>query len=116
MRFGEQLGLEFETDRDYANRMLPLLVAIARELGGASIDRRVTVAEIRYEAEQRGILTGLERGKRLSFIHEVFPKAGFEATAEFRRSFLPRAHRNLNRVWYLPEPSTPMHELVMPAG
>lgn len=98
-----QLEFGYETDKEFAARLVPRLIPIARELAHTAVDRRVTAADLRHAAEQRGVLTGAESGKRLSFIHEVFPDAGFEKTADFRRSDIPRSHRNLNRVWYLPE-------------
>lgn len=100
----EQLGFDYENDKEFAARMLPRLIPIARELATARPDRRLTVADLRHEAVKRGVLTGAEKGKRLSFIHEVFPSAGFEPTAEFRRSDIPRSHRNLHRVHFYPSP------------
>lgn len=78
---------------------------IARELATAREDRRLTVADLRHEAVKRGVLTGAEQGRRLSFLHAVMPAAGFEPTADFERSNIPRSHRNLNRVHWLPEPA-----------
>ncbi len=100
-----QLEFDVERDEEYAARMLAVLVPIARELGLHAVDRRVTVTDLRLAAEARGLLTGAERGRRLSFIHDVMPKAGFEPTAEFRRSTITKSHRNLQRVWYLPDHS-----------
>lgn len=99
-----QLVFDYESDREYAARLLPRLIPIARELATARADRRLTVADLRQEAVKRGVLTGAEQGRRLSFLHEVFPGAGFEPTADYERSTIPKAHRNLGRVWYLTEP------------
>jgi len=100
-----QLGLDLGSDRSYADALIRALVPIARALATRASDRKITVANLRHAAEQRGLLTGAERGRRLSFIHSVFPKAGFLRTDDYRRSDLPRSHGNLHRLWYLPDSS-----------
>lgn len=99
-----QLAFGFETDKEFSARLVPRLIPIAQRIAAAAADRRVTVADLRHAAVKAGVLTGDEQGKRLSFLHEVFPKAGFEKTEQYRRSDIPKAHHNLNLVWYLPEP------------
>jgi hypothetical protein len=98
----EQLGFDYETDSEYAERMIPVLTPIALLLGALATDRKITVADVRRVAQDWHILTGFEQGRRLSFIHAVMPAAGFVPTDEFERSNIPRAHRNLNRVYRLP--------------
>lgn len=100
-----QLAFGFETDKEFSDRLVPRLIPIAQRIGAAAIDRRVTVADLRHAAVKEGVLTGEEEGKRLSFLHKVFPRAGFEKTDQYRRSDIPKAHYNLNVVWYLPEPA-----------
>jgi hypothetical protein len=100
----EQLEFVTESNKEYAARMLPRLIPIARMLAALAHDHRVSAADVRRVAEDWHILTGEERGRRLSFIHEVFPKSGLLATDVYERSDHPKAGRNLNRVWYLPSP------------
>ena len=100
----DQLAFDYESDEVYKARLLPKLIPLARELASARVDRRLTSSELRKAAKDRGMLTGEEKGRRLSFLHEVFPKAGFKATDVFERSDIGQSHRNLNRVWYLPSP------------
>jgi hypothetical protein len=100
----EQIPFSFETDKEYAARLIPRLIPIAQYVASLAEGRKITVAHLRRAAVERGVLTGEERGKRLSFLHQVMPLAGGLATDEYRRSDIPKAHSNLNRVWYFPEP------------
>lgn len=93
-----------ESDAEYKARILPRLIEIARALAIGAADRRCSSSRLRRAAVERGVLTGHEKGRRLSFIHGVFPKAGFKPTDSYERSDIPQAHRNLGRVWYLPTP------------
>jgi hypothetical protein len=85
-----------ERERDI-ERLVPLAQEIAKKAGCIGI----TVSDLRLYAVHRGILTGEEEGRRLSFLGAVMPKAGLTATARFRRSDVDRAHGNLNVVWVL---------------
>lgn len=93
-----------ETDAEYKARIVPRLIELARALAIGSLDRRCSSSRLRRAAVERGVLTGNEKGRRLSFIHGVFPKAGFKPTDVFERSDIAQSHRNLNRLWYLPTP------------
>lgn len=100
-----QLGFSFETNEEFSARLMPRLIPVAKRVGELAVDRRATVADLRHAAVKDGVLTGEEEGKRLSFLHEVFPKAGFEKTGQYRRSDIPKSNSNLHVVWYLPEPA-----------
>lgn len=100
----EQLGFNLETNKEYSARLMPRLIPIAKRVAELAVDRRATVADLRHAAVKAGVLTGEEPDKRLSFLHEVFPKAGFEKTGQYRRSDIPKSNSNLHVVWYLHEP------------
>lgn len=82
-----------------AERLVPVALELAERAGRSG----VTVADLRLAAVQRGLLTGRETGRRLSFLGGVMRKAGLVGTAEFRRSAIVKAHGNLNRVWIHPK-------------
>ncbi len=73
------------------------LVPLAREL--ATKAGWVTVADLRIVAVQRGLLTGEERGKTLSYLPAVMRAAGLKATGEYVRSHIPKTHGNLGMKW-----------------
>lgn len=79
------------------------LVAIALELARKAGPAGVTVADIRITAEQRGLLTGHEHGRQLSWLNRIPKAAGLERTGELRSSTRKKAHGNLQRVYVLPE-------------
>jgi len=76
------------------------LVVIAKELAETQI-YGVTVEEIRFEAERRGILTGNEQGRELSYLSSIPKAAGLRVTGERVRSSRPGAHGNYQSVWYV---------------
>jgi hypothetical protein len=78
------------------------LVPLARELAGKAGLSGVTVHDVRIVAVQRGLLTGEEKGRQLSFLGAVMKRAGLVATSEMRRSPVPKSHGNLGRVWRQP--------------
>jgi hypothetical protein len=80
-------------------RQIERMAAIARELGEKAGDRGLTISDVRITAENRGVLTGEERGRRLSYLGTVMKRAGLEPTEEFRRSDVPRSNGNLHRVY-----------------
>jgi hypothetical protein len=63
----------------------------------------VTASDIRIAGVNRGLLTGEERGRTLSWLSKVPAAAGLVTTGNYRRSDVPKAHGNLNAVWVLPE-------------
>ena len=91
------------TFREEAHRDLERLIPIARELAEKAGDFGCTVADVRIAAVQRGLLTGEERGRRLSFLGKVMRAAGLEPTGEYRRSHIGKSHGNLHAVHVTPE-------------
>lgn len=79
------------------------LILMARELARKAGQDGVTMADVRIYAEQRGILTGHEAGRSLSWLSSIPKKAGLRATGKLRPSTRPKAHGNYQRVWTLPE-------------
>jgi hypothetical protein len=79
-------------------RLVPLAVELAERAGTSGI----TISDVRVTAENRGILTGEEKGARLSYLGKVMEAAGLTATPHFRRSNIPKSHGNLHRVFVHP--------------
>lgn len=79
------------------------LVPIALELARKAGAHGVTVADVRLTAVQRGILTGQETGRALSYLGKVMEAAGLERTGRYRRSHLISSHGNLQAEWRVPE-------------
>jgi hypothetical protein len=100
MSGAEQFSMDFDAD---VKRDVERCAAVARELAAKAGKHGVIVANVRHEAEARGILTGGEQGRRLSFLGAVMKAAGLVATGEWRRSDVPKSHGNLHQVWVLPE-------------
>jgi len=84
-------------DRDI-ERLVPVAIELATKAGRHG----VTIADLRITAVNRGLLTGEERGRRLSFLGVVMKKAGLRSTNEFRRSSIEKSHGNPHIVWVLP--------------
>jgi hypothetical protein len=84
-------------------RQIERMADIARELGARAGDSGVTISDVRIAAENRGVLTGEERGRRLSYLGVVMRRAGLVPTDEFRRSDIPKSHGNVHRVFILRE-------------
>lgn len=81
-------------------RLVPLAVELAERAGSNG----VRVENLRLAAVQRGVLTGEERGRRLSFLGVVMKRAGLVNTGRYERSrTIKRAHGNLGAVWCLPK-------------
>lgn len=83
-------------------RDIERLVPLARELAAKAGAAGVTVTDLRLYAEQRGVLTGQESGRRLSYLGAVMKAAGLVNTSEHRRSFIVRTHGNLQSIWRAP--------------
>lgn len=79
------------------------LQALAVELAQKAGRNGVCVSDLRIAAVNRGLLTGEERGRRLSFLGAVMRKAGLVSTGQYRRSDIPKAHGNLGLIWVAPE-------------
>ena len=76
------------------------LIPLARELAARS-PTGVTISDVRLYAQQRGLLSGTERGRQLSFLGAVMQKAGLTPTGEWRRSSILKSHGNNHRVYVL---------------
>jgi hypothetical protein len=79
------------------------LVPLAIEMAYAAGIEGITVSDLRLEAERRGLITGEESRTRGSYLWRVMPMARLAKTDRFRRSDVPRAHRNVNVVHVAPE-------------
>ena len=79
------------------------LVEIAKELASSSPFTTIglTVEDIREEAEKRGILTGDEQGRELSYLSSIPKAAGLHVSGERVRSSRPSSHGNYQSVWYV---------------
>jgi hypothetical protein len=78
------------------------LVPLARELAHRAGPDGITVSDLRLYAVQRGLLTGDERGRALSYLGAVMAAAELHRTGGYRRSSIGKAHGNLNACWRLP--------------
>jgi hypothetical protein len=79
------------------------LVPLALELAHRAGVEGITVANLRLAAVQRGILTGTESGRQLSYLGAVLRRAGLVKTGGYRRSHLEQSHGNLHAVHVAPE-------------
>lgn len=95
----DQYAIDFRPD---AERDIERLVPLAKELARTAGADGVTVANLRSIAVARGILTGEERGRRLSYLGKVMQRAELVPTGEYRRSHIGRSHGNLHAVYVLP--------------
>lgn len=77
------------------------LIPLARELAQKAGPAGITVSDLRLYAVQRGLLTGQERGRELSYLGAVMRAAGLTATDEYRRSDIGKSHGNLHRAYRL---------------
>jgi hypothetical protein len=80
--------------------LVPLATELAERVGQVGI----TVADLRAEAERRGLFKpGLNtRDRSLSYLGAVMKAAGLVATDRTRRSFLPQSHGNRHVVFLAP--------------
>jgi hypothetical protein len=78
------------------------LVPLARELAHRAGPDGITVSDLRLYAVQRGLLTGTETGRRLSYLGAVLKAAGLIPTGGYRRSAVGKSHGNLHRVYRAP--------------
>lgn len=93
------LPLWAESGEPDEERQIARLVPIARELAQRAYPSSITFADVRIVAEARGLLTGEERGRRLSYGGKVMQAAGLQKTDEIRRSTVPKSHGNWHRAW-----------------
>jgi hypothetical protein len=80
--------------------LVPLATELAQRVGAVGI----TVADLRAEAERRGLFRpGLNtRDRSLSYLGAVMKAAGLTPTDRTRRSFLPQSNGNRHVVWLAP--------------
>lgn len=91
------------TPEERNQRDIDRLVPLARELAQKAGRHGVTVADLRTHAVNRGLLTGEEQGRRLSFLGSLMKAAALHPTPSFRRSHIDRSNGNLQRIWVAPE-------------
>ena len=101
---GGQLDLRWDRHvpphrREAVERLIPLAQDLAQKAGPAGI----TVADLRLYAVQRGILTGQETGRQLSYLGAVLKAAGLAKTGGYRRSVIEQSHGNLHAVHVAPQ-------------
>jgi|SRR5665213_2284141 len=82
--------------------MIERLAKIAETLAYAAGTKGITVSDVRLEAFRKGILTGYESGRQLSYLGSVPPAAGLVKTKQTRRSNLAVTHRVRQVVWLHP--------------
>jgi hypothetical protein len=87
------------------NLDIRMLVPLATELAQRVGTLGITIADLRAEAERRGLFkAGVNtKDRRLSYLGSVMKAAGLKATDRTRRSFIPQSNGNLLRVWVTPE-------------
>lgn len=78
------------------------LVPLARELAATARPHGIMVSDLRVIGTQRGLLTGRETGRQLSYLGKVMERAGLAPTGEYQRSVVVRSHGNLQMTWKLP--------------
>lgn len=76
-------------------RLVPLAEVIALKAGRSG----VTTSDLRIFAVQRGLLTGEEKGKSLSWLGAVMKRARLVNTGATRRSPIGRTHGIRQVVW-----------------
>lgn len=81
---------------------IELLKPIALELARKAKHSGVTIADVRIVAVQRGLLTGQETGRELSFLGAVMRAAKLSPTDRIRRSHIDKSHGNRHTVWVDP--------------
>jgi hypothetical protein len=74
--------------------LVPLARELARETGEG-----ITVSDLRRYALERGLLTGTEKGRELSYLGVVMKAAGLISDGSFRRSDIASAHGVANLIW-----------------
>ena len=97
-----QAQIELRWDRHapaHRREAIARLIPLARELAVKAGRDGITVADLRLYAVQRGILTGTETGRQLSYLGAVLTLAGLAKTSQWRRSHIPQSHGNAQRVF-----------------
>ena len=93
---GDQMG--FDLDFSHAERDIARCAEIARALAWKHGEAGITMEDVREEAVKRGVLTGEEQGRRLSWLSQVPRAARLVSTGKRRYT----ASKNPNVVWVLP--------------
>lgn len=79
--------------------LVPIALELARKAGRLGI----IAADVRLTAVQRGILTGQETGRDLSYLPHVMRTAGLVSTGKRRNSHIPQSNHNSHLVYVAPE-------------
>lgn len=94
-------ALEATAARPQHQRMLALLIPVARELARRS-PAGVTISDVREEAVRQGLLPEVGTKRGLSFLGKLLSLAGLVDTGMYRRSTVLAAHGNLNKIFRAP--------------
>jgi hypothetical protein len=99
----EMRKFEEDTRKAIRERDIERMAPIAKELAEKAGPRGVIFADVRIVAVQRGLLTGEEAGRTLSYGPAVMKAAGLAGTGQYERSHIPKSHGNLQQRWVLPK-------------
>lgn len=93
-----EFGADIERDQQR-------LVSIAGELALRAGRHGITASDIRIAAVNAGVFTEHETEARMRALNlgVICKRAGLFPTGQYRRSDVPRAHKNLNLVWVVRE-------------
>lgn len=98
---------EFTSVRTEIERKIALMIPIAQELARQAGLRGIIVGDIRAAAADRGIITGHERGRTLSYLQRVPIAAGLVKLEGQKRRVDARrfkqSHANDHQVYLSPE-------------
>lgn len=99
----EQLALGLAA-RDKAaakhEQEIATLIPLALELAKKAHPEPIIVADLRLTAVQRGLLPAESKGRALSWLGAVMPRAGLVPRG-YRRSHLNKSHGNIQQSWGL---------------
>lgn len=76
------------------------LIPVALELARKAHPEPIIMADLRLTAVQRGILPAVSKGRDLSWLGAVMPRAGLVPRG-YRRSHLNKSHGNIQQSWGL---------------
>lgn len=97
----EQIDLWAKPNADVHAADIEKLKPLALELARKAHPHPIIWADVRLTAVQRGLLTGRETGKDLSFGGAAMRAAGLVPTGQYRRSHIEKSHGNLHAEWRL---------------
>jgi hypothetical protein len=92
---------------EVTDRRIARLVPVALELAQSAGIRGIIAGEIRAEAARRGIITGHEGGRTLSYLSQVPRAAGLIKLGSTKRrldsKLFPQSHSNDHQVYVHPD-------------